>query len=430
MLPELRSYLIGEKITEGFMPYAQIIDSTPIITQWMYGAIDFVFGRSLTARHLLAFGVLLFQACYWGIILINRKAYAENTYVPSFIFILLCAFSFDVLTITDTLLASGFLLLAITNLFKEIEFRSQQDDHVLKLGFYISLASLAEFSFAIFFIGAFLLLALFTRTTLRKYLLYTVGFLLPHLLLITCYYYSGHLSTLWAFFYLPSLQFVQQPLISVRGLLLLSSVPLFYFLVSFFILNRAARLTNYQSQLVQAMIIWLLIGVVQLFFVVALRPQSVLPILPPLSFLLAHFLLAIRRRRFAEFHAWMLLIGIVITGTLSRFNYFEAISYQSLFVNTTKQPLQQQQVLTLTNDVGIYTNNQLATGIIEWRISKTIFEQPNSYENVLFVRQQFLLNKPSVIVDPKNLMKPFFEKIPELNDHYQYAAGVHTTIKK
>jgi 4-amino-4-deoxy-L-arabinose transferase-like glycosyltransferase len=416
--PELNSFIIGEKITEGFVPYAQLMDSTPILTQWVYSMVDWIAGRSLLARHIFAFVFLFIQACYVGITFINKKAFTENTYVPSLIFILLCTISFDTLSITGTLLASGFLLLAINSIFKEIEFRQQQDESILKLGIYLSLASLAEFSFIIFFVGVEIILLLFTRASVRKHLLMITGFLLPHLILAVWAFYSDKLPSLWQFFYRANFSFASEALMSWKGMLVLTSVPLFYFVVSFFILNRAVRLTNYQSQLLQTMLLWLLIGVIHLLLAKSLRPQTLLPLFPPLSFLMAHFLLAIRRKRFAELHTWIFIIGIVLTATASRMGYLDSVNYSNLLVKNNSKFFEKKRMLVLINDASFYEKNILATGFCEWRLTEEVFEHPEYYENVLTVQQQFADDMPEIILDPNKLMKPFFVFLPELGKHY------------
>ncbi len=416
--PELSSFILGEKVTEGFIPYADLMDSTPILTQWMYGIVDWVAGRSLTGRHIFAFVVLFLQACYVGTTFINKKAYTENTYVPSLIFILLCALSFDILSITGTLLASGFLLLAINAIFKEIEFREQQDESVLKLGLYLGLASLAEFSYIIFFAGAEIILLLFTRTPVRKHLLMITGVLLPHIIVVVWAFYSDWLPSLWQFFYRANFNFASPALVSWRGVLILSSVPLFYFVVSFFTLNRAVRLTNYQSQLLQAMLLWFLIGVIHLFVANSLRPQTLLPLFPPLSFLLAHFLLAIRRKNLAELHTWVFAIGVLLTATASRLGYLDSVNYANLLVKSNSNPLEKKHVLVLINDASYYERNTLATGFCEWRLTEEVFTHPEYYENILTVQQQFSNDMPEIIVDPNKLMQPFFVFLPELGKQY------------
>ena len=59
-------------------------------------------------------------------------------------------FSFDMLSLSNELFASTIMLFVINYVFKEIEFRIQRDDTVLKIGFYCGVASLFVFSYIIF----------------------------------------------------------------------------------------------------------------------------------------------------------------------------------------------------------------------------------------------------------------------------------------
>jgi len=203
--PELKNFIIGEKVYEGNSLYTEVIDSVGPLSGWIDGLLHFCFGRSLLARHILAFFIIFFQASYLGVIFSNQKAFAEGTYIPSLIYAIACCFSFDNLSLTPELLGAGALLPALNNLFKEIEFREQRSESIFNLGLFISIASLFTFSYSVFLLGAIITLAFFTRSTLRKYILLVVGFLLPHLLLFAMYYLKDGVSDLWQFFYLPNL---------------------------------------------------------------------------------------------------------------------------------------------------------------------------------------------------------------------------------
>jgi hypothetical protein len=167
MIGELSGMVVGEQIHDKIM-YVELFDRTAPLMAMTDGLLDFLFGRSLMGRHLLALFIIFFQASYFGILLINNRAYNENSYVPALIFGLLCFFSFDLLTITPELLASTLLLLALNNLFKEIEFRVDRDSIVLNLGVFIGMASLFVLSYTIFLFGAIIILLVFARSSARK----------------------------------------------------------------------------------------------------------------------------------------------------------------------------------------------------------------------------------------------------------------------
>ncbi len=90
---ELKDLVIGERVGNKIM-YVDLIDRTPPLMAVLDGLLNFLFGRSVLARHIVALVILFFQAAYFGILLINNRAYNENTYVPSLIFGFLCFFFF------------------------------------------------------------------------------------------------------------------------------------------------------------------------------------------------------------------------------------------------------------------------------------------------------------------------------------------------
>jgi hypothetical protein len=428
-LPELKGMLIGEKLNEGQKMYSGLVDSAAPLGSWFYELCDSVFGRSLLARHIFAFLIIFLQGAYLGIVFITRKVFNENTYIPSFLFCVLFFFSFDTLSLSTELIGSTFLLFALNNLFKEIEFRIQHDETVFNLGLFISLASLFSFAFVIYLPCAMMVLVFFTRSTPRKFLLLIFGFLLPHLLAVSIAYLNDSLPRMWTYYYLANLGFDRETFISVKSLLVLASVPLAYFVVSVVMLQREARFSKYQSQVLQIMFLWIGFSLLYILYCKNLRPQSLQVFIPALAFLFTHFLLFIRRKKFAEMNFWILLTGIILVSYLSRYNKLDSVKYEDLLI--TKTPaLQNKKLLVLEKDISWYSNNALATPYLNWRLSEDIFTQPEFYEHVTEVYHAFKIDPPEVIIDRKNLMKPFFDRMPEIKRRYTKNGDVYTRTGK
>ena len=418
-IPELKNVLLGEKMNEGFTLYAEIVDNTGPLAAWFMEFIDTLFGRSVLTRHILAFILIFLQGAYVGIMLIMRKAFNENTYIPSFLFCLLFFFSYDTLSLSGELIGSTFLLLALNNLFKEIEFRTQRDETVFNLGLYISLASLFSFAFWIYLFCIMIVLVFFTRTTARKFLLLIFGFALPHLLMLTIGYLSGSLGRIWEYYYVSNLNLDRDVFLHARALLLLGAIPLFYFVVSLVMLQREARFSKYQSLLLQVMFLWLGFSCVYLFFCKDFRPQNLIVFIPALSFIFTHFFLFIRRRRFVEINSWILFLGIVGVSYLARYDKLESVDYSELGVSPDSSQYKNVRMLVLGDKVDHYRDNQLATFYLNWNLSEEIFRNPDYYENLTQVYHAFSSDPPEIIVDPENLLRPFLDRSPWLNNTYK-----------
>ena len=427
-LPELKSLLVGENVHQGKQLYSEITDNTAPFSAWVHGFVDILFGRSLLARHILAFLIIFFHSAFIGIVFITRKGFNENTFIPSFIFSILYFFSFDNLALSDELLGSGFLLLALNNVFKEMEFRTSRDETVLNLGIFVAIASLFYFPFMIFLFGVLVILFLFARTTPRKIALFIFGFMLPHLVMITIAYMNDSASAMWRNFYLSNLEFGGEMLMSVKGILIVATFPILYFTISMVMLNRLARFSKYQSQLLQTVFLWIGFCFIFFLFCPQLRPQSFVVLIPPLSFLFTHFLLLIRRRRFAEMNTWILLIGIVSFAYIARYDKLRGVSYDRLMVQNSTSPLKNTSVLVLGNDPSVYLANRTASAFINWDLAEEIFKSPEYYESVVAVNDGLRSDPPQVIIDRENLLKPFLERLPELKGQYRKDGDIYKKI--
>lgn len=419
-IQEVKDLVIGERIGSKLL-YVDLVDRTPPLMAVMDGFLNFLFGRSLMARHIFALVILFFQAAYFGILLINNRAYNENTYVPSLVFGSLCLFSFDVLSLTPEVLASTLLLLALNNIFKEIEFRVERDSIVLNLGIFLGLASLIVLSYTIFLFGAMIILIVFARTSLRKILLMFLGYGLIHGIVMTLYYFYGHSADLWRGFYLANIGQSVEMLVSFRTMLMLAAIPGFYFIISLFMLTRDAHFTRYQSQIFQVLFIWMSIASGELFLEPGIAPHTLMTFMPPLAYFVSHYLLLIRRRRIAEYMLLIFVVGLPGINYMTRKEMIEGVNYRSLVAKPSayEAMIRDQRVMVVGDDMGLYRSNTLGGSFLDWELSKTYFENPDYYENIIKVNDAFEEDPPQVIVDELNLMAPLFDRLPRIKRMYR-----------
>lgn len=417
-VPELKNLLLGEKQNEGYRMYTDVVDNTAPLAAWTHEILDSLFGRSLLARHVLAFVIIFLQSAYVGILFITKKVFSENTFIPSFLFSLLFFFSYDTLSLSNELLGAGFLLLALNNLFQEIEFRHERDESIFNVGLCISLASLFAFSFIVYLVCAIIILLLFTRSDIRKYLLLIFGFLLPHLLVMSIGYLNGSAEKLWNYYYSYNLSLERSEFVNARTLLALSAIPLAYFVISLIMLNREARFSKYQTQIVQVVFLWLGFSFLFVLYSKDLRPQTLIVFIPGLALLLTHFFLLIRRKRFITFNSWVLFGGIIAVAYLGRFDQIRSIDYSRLRVNEESGDIRGKRILILNDRLDPYYSNHLATPFLNWHLTEDILRNPDYYENVTQVYHSFKNDPPELIIDSYDLMRNFFERMPGIKANY------------
>jgi hypothetical protein len=418
-LDELKLFVLGETLNQDQSLYAEVLTNTPPLTAWISGWVEMLFGRSLTATRVVSLIFIFFQLSFFTIILINSRAHHENTYLPGLIFGVLAMFSFDMVSLSNELLASTILLFALNNLFKEIEFRIQRDELVLNLGVYVGVSSLLVFSYALYLPGVIIILAIFTRLNIRKTLLVIFGFLLPHSFLMILYYLKGSYSSLIENFYLANLDWQGDVSINTSSMFFLCIAPGLFLLFSLFMLNREARLTKYQSQLSQIMFLWILLALAEVTISASLKPHQLITCIPPLSYFISHYILLIRRKRLAEFTIWLFIISIVVTMYLARYNKISKVNYSSLFPKTTPDhQITEKRVLVLGTDWGLFETNKMATGFYEWKLTQPIFTELDYFENVVLIDKAFERDAPDIIVDEDDKMKEVFKRIPRLQQLY------------
>jgi len=421
IVSQLKNFVVGEALNDGKAMYTQVIDDTPWLAAKMDGWMVWIFGRSIVARQILTLTILYVQACFFAIILVDRKAFSENNYFTGLIFGILCFFSFDMLSLSNELWASLFLLLAINNLFKEIEFKTQRDGTIFNLGLYLGIASMFVFSYGFFLIGSLIILLVFARLQMRKSLLLFFGFAFPHLLLIALYFFRGELNSLTHLFYDANFSVHTKALVSLKSMLWLGGAIIIYFIFSLFMLGREARFTRYQSQLVQVMFLWLLVAVVEIIFTHQRTPHSFITFIPPLAYFISHYLLLIRRKWIGELMLWILILSVATIGHLSKENKLQNIDYSNLFVKNAKRNFEvaDKRILILGDDFGLYEKNKAASYFLNWNYSKEIFELNHYYSDLVLINNSFQTDPPDVIVDEKNVMKKIMNRIPSLEKQYE-----------
>lgn len=430
-LYELKSIVLGEALNDHKVLYSELFTNTPPLAAWFLRWIEWIFGRSLTARHIISLLIIFFQGSYFAILLINNKAQNENTYLPALIFGVVCLFSFDMLTLSGELMGATFLIFALNNLFKEVEFRVQQDSTLLNLGVYLGIASLFIFSYSIFLPGTLIILNIFTRATIRKFLLLIFGFMLPHLLLLAYYFAKGDFLFAWNNFYLGS-EWLGSNTVTLWTMVCLSAIPIVYFFLSLVMVNREARLTKYQSQLFQIMFLWLVVASIEVIVAGKMAPQKVITFAPPLSYFISHYLLLIRRKRIAELMLWIFIGGIIATSYLARYNRLKSIDYSKLFYQKSEYEglVKQKRVLVLGTDWGLFESNKLATYFYDWQLSEKIFVESDYFEHVVLVADSFAADAPEVIIDKGNLMADVFNRNPSLKKMYKHQGDLYVLTKR
>ena len=416
---ETKGMVIGEMMSDNLSLYDEIWDSTPPLTATAHWLVTEVFDRSLGIRRGISVVLLFIQAAMLGFLLSNNRAFEQPGFLSSFIFAVLVFFSFDSITFTREIWASFFLLLAINRVLKQIQFRDQDESNLTLLGVFVGVSSLFVFTYSVFYFAILVILVVNSRPEPRQFLLFTLSFLFPHIILLTVYFLKGDLTFLWSSFYLPNFEFNTRSTMASSGLLLLSAVPLTYMLFALVMALRNARMTKYQSQIFQIMVFWLIFGLIEVWIARQRTAQSLIVCAAPLAYLINFYLIRIRRQRIANLMLLLFAAAVITIGSWSNSGKISLIDYSKNYPENTRPEWSNKKILVLTDAPFYFTQNTAGGFFPEWDLCADLFRQPGYYENVEVLNRAFLKNPPELIIDPENLMAGVFHYLPDLEIQYR-----------
>jgi hypothetical protein len=192
-------------------------------------------------------------------------------------------------------------------------------------------------------------------------------------------------------------------------------------ILSFIRIARKARLTNYQSRLVQAVfVLGLLSG--SLFLIEFDRNAYVLlAFVPVAAFYIIHFFILSKKGLVGEtvFLLFVLFVGFYNFLSLRESNKEGRFDIRSYYVQAQdSESLENKRICWLGENMQVYKYNIPATPFINWRLSEPIWQNSNRYSNLTIIANSIERDKPEVIIDPQGLLPYFFKQAPGLSALY------------
>ena len=123
-LPDLHHSLIGERLGDGFILYAELKTNTAPLSALIYYLLDFFFGRSILAYYVLSVVLIFLQAIILNGIFANNRVFRETSNYPALAYILFANAFFGFATLSPIVIALLFLLLALQKLFSILQSKS------------------------------------------------------------------------------------------------------------------------------------------------------------------------------------------------------------------------------------------------------------------------------------------------------------------
>jgi hypothetical protein len=118
---------------------------------------------------------------------------------------------------------------------------------------------------------------------------------------------------------------------------------------------------------------------------------------------------------------WIFILGIMGFSFSARYSKIKSIDYSHMFPAKSKYAatVENVRVMSLNNDYAVYQQNKMASYFLNWEISKNTLETPDYYQAVILVDHSFQKDAPDVIIDPADIMRPFFNRLPQWQREYK-----------
>jgi hypothetical protein len=274
----------------------------------------------------------------------------------------------------------------------------------------------------------------FTGTVPRRYLLFLYGTILPVMLAIMFYMFTGRLQEVLRQYVYSIVEYPTSHYFSWLELLILFALPLFFLFGGIIRVIQGARLTVFQSNLSQFMILWLFFGALYVFLIKEMAPGYLIFLIPPAAFFISHYFFSFRKKWIAEIVFMLFMAGPVLFNLGTVFSWFITAKYIDLsdytVENTAGVQVSGQSTLVLSPDLNYYRNASPATPFLDYYLSWELFANPGYYDNLTKISNGFAGDMPDLIIDPDGLMKGVFEKMPSLERQFrQIEAGRYERLE-
>jgi len=424
--PTLMWMVLGERLSEGYLLYVDVIDDTGPLSAGVFTGLHLLFGRSPIAYILLGKIFVLVQIYYWNSTLIKYRVFDENTYLPAIVMAALFHFSFDLMYLSPTLLGSTFLLLAFGQLFSHTVLQKESSESTLLIGIYGGLATGFHWNF-VFFLPFLILTGLaISSFTVRQLFLSIMGFLLPILLILVFYFWNDgleHALQVWPmvfsypnYGYQPSLSWLAP-----------GAFPLVLALIGFAISSFFRGATINQQKQRQLIIIWLLFSAGLFFLVKNNASYQLVVFLPAMTYFISQFFLLFN---------WTLLVkpaffGLVLVLPLWTLNYWTTrtavdTSYFVAAIDEITLP-KKTGVMVLEKDPSPYLYKTLDGPFLNYNMSMRYLKQEKTLQQKAQVFQMVRRQKPQQVLDKNGLFKDLLDELPALKEFYiETSPGVYS----
>ncbi len=415
--PRLVWMVLGERLSDGYFLYLDVIDDTGPLSAGFFTFVHAVFGRNELVYELIGRMLVLFQIIYWNTVLIRYRVFEENTYLPAIIMAALFHLSFDMAGLSPALLGGTFLVLALGQLFSQTVLQKETSESTLLIGIYGGIAAGFHLNFGIFLPYMIFAGIAVSGFSFRQLVLSLVGFFLPVLLVLMFYFWNNGLTEtleIWPLI-LDYEKYRYQPLLVWA---LLGAFPLILALVGYFYSAVLRGSTINQQKQRQLILVWLLFSLFEFALIKRQATYQLLIFIPGLTFLITQFFLNTGRGLIGKAAFLILLFGLPAAGLWYWQGQSAAGSPYFVGKNTAVKSKPGEKIMVMSKDSSPYLENPLGGPFLNFNLTKAYLESEKTLEQKAKIYQNLHTQKPQVVVDPEGIFKDLLQELPALKNLY------------
>jgi len=426
-------FTIGEAMQANNSMYIDIWDGLAPFSATIYMVITWLFARSILSLMLLGALLTFFQAIIINNFSIQAKLFENNTYLPSLVYILITSSHPAFFTLSPSLMGLTFILLGLGKLLSHVEFRAKQDLHIILIGLYFGFAPLFYLPFVIIIPIGLVLLALFSNTVLRRYLLLIITSITP--LIIAFFYYwliNDHpVYFIRNFLLIGYYDSYYLPVTWANGSIILG-FGAFFMIIGVLSFGKQRRLTNYQYRIAQ---LFFVLGALLLFILLLEKPTtqySLVIFIPVIVIFIVHLISLVRNIFFSSLLASLLFLGPPLLLWLISHQYITDTSTtpDTPKIANYKTIVKNKNIMVLGSAKDLYNEARLAGPFYDWGLSKSFFYKLDYYDNLVFLKAHFDKSRPEIIIDLENNWPSISKRLPSISKQYhQIKPNVWVLIK-
>lgn len=422
-LPEIEWHMVGAKLVEGGELYVDIYYPIGPLSAQVYRLLTFITPDGYLIYRILGLLLVIVQAVIFNFGLIQYKAYNQNTYVPSLVYVILMMGMEDYITLSPQLMGVTFVLFSINLTFRIIEGRKRADEDFLKIGLFSGFAALFYPLYILLLIPILIALIFFTNTIVRRYLLLVFGAMLPFFLIWLKFYWYNQLDEFYFNLDFLFLAGNAGALISWKGIFGILMIPGLLLLYSFFRVMQSLGFINYQVRLQKYYFLYVIFGILIIFLDYHQSSHILIVLVPVMAFFIAHLFLMMRKVIIAEIFFIAFLSLIVFLNYNSSFGLIKGndfIDYSNQYAGKDIMPSEERggRILVMGSSTSRYFGNYLSTPYLSWVMLEDQINQMDNYNTVIEIFENFKKDLPEIIIDESSAMPELISKIPELSGLY------------